>query len=165
MEPEILQSGMGRSFPFAGGMLTVKEDGSRTRGELCAIEIVLPPRSSPPPQHIHLRHEETWFVVEGELDFTVGEVTTRVGPGGWVLVPLSVPHTFNNPGSVPARFLSTMTPGFYLNYFEELAARIRELHAEGEPPTMQTLGRLGAELMPKYHTELYRPPVDSAGGA
>jgi mannose-6-phosphate isomerase-like protein (cupin superfamily) len=157
MEHRILQSGEGRSFPFAGGTMTIKEDGTRTRGELTAVEVVLPARSSPPPQHLHHKHEETWYVVDGELEFTVGGLTARIGPGGWVLVPIGVPHTFNNAGDVPARFLSTMTPGFYLQYFEELATRISELHANGEPPTRETLGRLGAELMPKYHTELYRP--------
>ena len=93
----------------------------------------------------------------GELEFVVGPETVLVGPGGWVLVPIGVPHTFSNPGDEPARFLSTMTPGFYLEYFEELAGRIGELHAHGEPPTRETLGRLAAELMPKYHTELNQP--------
>lgn len=157
MNHEILQVGEGRSFPFAGGTLTIKEDGSRTRGELSAVEIQLPAGAAPPPQHLHHRHEETWYVLEGELEFTVGSETARVGTGGWVLVPIGVPHTFANPGAVPARFLSTMTPGFYLQYFEELAARIGQLHAQGEPPTRETLGRLGAELMPAYHTELCRP--------
>ncbi len=157
MQHQILPAGEGRSFPFAGGTLTIKEDGSRTRGELTAVEIELPPASSPPPQHLHHKHEETWYVLEGQLDFTVGERTVRVGPGGWVLVPIGVPHTFHNASDLPARFLSTMTPGFYLQYFEELAVRITQLHARGEPPSRETLGRLGAELMPKFHTELYRP--------
>jgi mannose-6-phosphate isomerase-like protein (cupin superfamily) len=157
MDHQVLQAGQGRSFPFAGGSLTIKEDGSRTRGELTVVEIELPPRSSPPPQHLHHRHDETWYVLAGELDFSVGTDTVRVGPGGWVLVPIGVPHTFSNPGGGQARFLSTMTPGFYLRYFEELAGRIGELHARGQPPTRETLGRLAAELMPKYYTEPSQP--------
>lgn len=157
MKPEILQADEGRSFPFAGGTLTIKEDGSRTRGELSVVEIQIPAGAAPPPQHLHHEHEETWYVLEGELEFKVGRETATVGAGGWVLVPIGVPHTFANPGSVSARFLSTMTPGFYLRYFEELAARIAQMHAHGEPPTRETLGRLGAELMPAYHTELCPP--------
>ena len=157
MNQQILQAGEGSSFPFAGGTLTIKEDGSRTRGELTVVEIQLPPSAAPPPQHLHHKHEETWYVLEGELEFTVGHDTAHVGAGGWVLIPIGVPHTFANPGGAPARFLSTMTPGFYLGYFQELAQRIGELHGKGEPPTRETLGRLGAELMPKYHTELCPP--------
>jgi mannose-6-phosphate isomerase-like protein (cupin superfamily) len=157
MNHQVLQAGEGRSFPFAGGTLTIKEDGTRTRGELTVVEIQLPAGAAPPPQHLHHQHEETWYVLDGELEFTVDDEIVSVGPGGWVLVPIGVPHTFANPGTRPARFLSTMTPGFYLNYFEELAARIGQMHANGEPPTRETLGRLGAELMPTYHTELRRP--------
>ncbi len=157
MKQEILQAGEGRSFPFAGGTLTIKEDGSRTRGELSAVEIQIPAGAAPPPQHLHHKHEETWYVLEGELEFTVGRETATVGAGGWVLVPIGVPHTFANSGSDPARFLSTMTPGFYLRYFEELGARIGQMHAHGEAPTRETLGRLAAELMPAYHTELCPP--------
>jgi mannose-6-phosphate isomerase-like protein (cupin superfamily) len=157
MRHEILSPGAGSSFPFAGGRLTIKEDGSRTRGELSVVEIELPSATSPPPQHLHHQHEETWYVLEGQLDFTVAQETERVGPGGWVLVPIGVPHTFSTTSEGPARFLSTMTPGFYLRYFEELAGRIGELYRAGEPPNRETLARLGAELMPKYHTEIYRP--------
>jgi mannose-6-phosphate isomerase-like protein (cupin superfamily) len=157
MDHQVLSRGSGRSFPFAGGKLTIKEDGSRTRGELSVVEIELPAGTSPPPQHLHHKHEESWYVLEGQLDFTVGDDTERVGEDGWVLVPIGVPHTFKTTADGPARFLSTMTPGFYVRYFEELAGRIGQLHAAGEPPTAETLGRLGAELMPNYHTELYRP--------
>ena len=158
MNQQVLQNGQGRSFPFAGGTLTIKEDGSRTRGELSVVEIELPPVSAPPPQHLHRKHEEAWYVLNGELAFTVGGHTELVGRGGWVLIPIGVPHTFANPSSMPARFLSTMTPGFYLRYFEELATRIAEMHNRGTPPTRETLGRLGAELMPAYHTELVPQP-------
>ncbi len=82
MDQQVLHAGEGRAFPFAGGTLTIKEDGSRTRGELTAVEIVLPAQSSPPWQHLHHRHEESWYVLEGQLDFTVGKETVRVGPGG-----------------------------------------------------------------------------------
>ena len=157
MDPSILQTRAGESFPFAGGTLTIKEDGSRTRGELAVVEIELPPNSSAPPQHLHHRHEESWYVLDGELEFTVGDQSTLLGPGGWGAGSIEVPHTFRNCGDTPARFLSTMTPGFYLEYFKELAAAIRDLHAGGEAPTPQTLGRLGAELMPKYDTDLATP--------
>ena len=154
MDQNILQFGEGHSFPFAGGTLTIKEDGSRTRGELTVVEIELPANSAAPPQHLHRKHEETWYVLDGELEFTIGDESVRLGPGAWVLVPIGVPHTFRSSGDQPARFLSTMTPGFYLEYFQELASRIGELSAAGEAPTPELLGRLGAELMPKYHTEL-----------
>ena len=34
--------------------------------------------------------------------------------------PIGVPHTFANPGDVPAVLVGTLTPDHYVNYFREL---------------------------------------------
>ena len=151
-----LEAYAGRSLPFAGGTLTVKEDGSRTRGEMSVVEFALPAHAVAPPQHLHRKHEETWYVLDGELEFTIRDRHLRVGPGGWVIVPIGVPHSFSTTADAPARLLATMTPGFYLHYFEQLAQRLAATPGDG-PPDPAAVGRLAAELMPRYATELYRP--------
>src|SRR5262249_32054277 len=75
-----------------------------------------------PLPHVHRAHEEGFYVLEGEIEFTIGADSIRLGAGGWVLVPIGVPHTFRNPGDTPARFLNTFTPDRYIHYFEEAAA-------------------------------------------
>ncbi|MFG1709891.1 cupin domain-containing protein [Nonomuraea sp. M3C6] len=112
--------------------------------------MVIQPDFAAPLQHLHNGHEEAWFVLDGEIEFTSGTRVTRVGPGGWVLVPIGVPHTFSNAGGVPARFIAVMTPNFYLGYFDELSRAMDGVSDEAR-------GRISAGLMAKYQTEVVDP--------
>ncbi len=61
-----------------------------------------------------------------------------------VMVPPGVPHTFANPGEVPAVMVSTVTPDLYMRYFEDL----RDWVAGGRPMTPEAQ----AEIMSRYAT-------------
>jgi oxalate decarboxylase/phosphoglucose isomerase-like protein (cupin superfamily) len=76
----------------------------------------------------------------------VGTETVRAGPGTFVMVPTGVAHTFSNPTERPARFLATVTPRGYLDYFEELSQLWQALAA----PSRQQV----TELMARYDTEV-----------
>lgn len=162
MDMNVLLAGEGRAVPLGeSARFVVKEDGSRTRGNLVVAEMEIDPDFVAPVQHIHHAHEESWYVLDGEVEFGSGDRRTRVGAGGWVLVPIGVPHTFSNPGDRPARFLAVMTPNLYLDYLVETGRRIGELRAAGRSVTPEVMADLGRELMPKYHTEVVGP---GAGG-
>jgi mannose-6-phosphate isomerase-like protein (cupin superfamily) len=68
-----------------------------------------PGRPSPPP-HLHRRHLESFYVLEGEMTFTAGRHELRAQAGSWVKVPPDMPHTFAFPGDRPGRFLNVHTP-------------------------------------------------------
>jgi len=67
-------------------------------------------RGSAPPAHVHRRHAESFYVLEGELTFTVGDRELRAEAGSWVKVPPGVPHTFAYPENRSVRFLDIHTP-------------------------------------------------------
>jgi mannose-6-phosphate isomerase-like protein (cupin superfamily) len=58
--------------------------------------------------HIHHRHTDAFYVVEGELTFRVGceAETVAVRSGGLVAVPPGVAHAFANGGGQAARWLT-----------------------------------------------------------
>jgi mannose-6-phosphate isomerase-like protein (cupin superfamily) len=60
--------------------------------------------------HFHKRHVDSFYVLEGELEFTVGTETHRAGPGTFVSVPPGIVHAFTNPGPGPVRFLNVHAP-------------------------------------------------------
>jgi quercetin dioxygenase-like cupin family protein len=64
-----------------------------------------------PPPHIHKLHADSFYVLEGELEFLLGEETVRAAAGSFVLAPPNFVHTFWNPGPEPARYLNFHTPG------------------------------------------------------
>lgn len=68
------------------------------------------PGSPSPPAHLHRRHVESFYVLEGELTITAGGRELRAGPGTWVQVPPGVAHTFAFMGDEPTRFLDLHSP-------------------------------------------------------
>ncbi len=145
MDALVLNAGEGRAVPLGLDRLLVKEDGTRTRGTLGIAESEVPPNGPTPLLHVHHAHEEGFYVLEGELAFTVGAETIRAGKGTLVIVPIGVPHTFSNPGQETVRFLTTFTPPRYLAYFEEIS----NLFRAGTPDATQL-----RELMARYDTEV-----------
>ena len=68
-----------------------------------------------PPPHEHDDEDDAFYVLEGEVTFTVGDENVVAGPGTFVLVPPGVRHTFSNRSDVATRFLNVHAPaGFDL---------------------------------------------------
>jgi mannose-6-phosphate isomerase-like protein (cupin superfamily) len=80
-----------------------------SRTELDAVEIDCEPGFGPNP-HVHDREVDSFYILAGELDFTLGGEVVRAGPGMFVSAPPGVRHGFKNPGPDRARFLNTHTP-------------------------------------------------------
>lgn len=67
-----------------------------------------------PDPHVHRRHADAFYVLEGSLVFGLGPdaaETVEAGAGSFVLVPAGVVHTFANQGSGEARFLNVHASG------------------------------------------------------
>jgi quercetin dioxygenase-like cupin family protein len=109
--------------PGEGG--AVKAD----RPELSLLETTFDPGSGVDP-HFHRGHSDSFYVLEGELEFHLGDEVYTATPGSYVLAPPNVVHHFRNTGAVPARVLNLHTPGGFARYRQEL----RDLRAQGVEP-------------------------------
>jgi mannose-6-phosphate isomerase-like protein (cupin superfamily) len=58
--------------------------------------------------HHHDDHVDSFYVLDGEVDFQFGDETVRVGPGFYVAAPIGVTHGFRPIG--PARMLNVHAP-------------------------------------------------------
>jgi thiamine-phosphate pyrophosphorylase len=76
--------------------------------ELDVVEFLVGAEYAGTDPHVHLRHADCFYVLEGELDVLAGDETVRVGPGGSVVVPPGVAHAFTSVGS--ARFVNVHAP-------------------------------------------------------
>ena len=83
------------------------------RPELVLTEAIYAPGDTGPDPHVHHDHVDSFFVLEGELEWRVGpDLEPHTGAAGsFVSVPRDVLHTFRNPGPGPARFLNLHAPG------------------------------------------------------
>jgi quercetin dioxygenase-like cupin family protein len=99
------------------------------RPELSLLEFEVQPGAEVQP-HLHRGHSDSFYVLEGELEFRAGDEVVIAPAGSFVLSPPGVVHSFRNPGSVPARALNLHTPGGFVEYLRELVA----LHDQGIQP-------------------------------
>jgi mannose-6-phosphate isomerase-like protein (cupin superfamily) len=74
-----------------------------------AIVTVEPRRTGPEP-HAHVTEDDSFYMLEGELVFTVDGEEVTAGPGTFVLVPPGVPHGFANHTDEQARFVNVHAP-------------------------------------------------------
>jgi mannose-6-phosphate isomerase-like protein (cupin superfamily) len=103
--PVVVPPGEGLRFSNVE-FLVRSEDTSRFN---LAIITIAPGHSGPEP-HSHEDEDDTFFLLDGELTFTVENETLTAEPGTLVLVPPGLVHTFENKGSEPARFLNIHAP-------------------------------------------------------
>ena len=79
--------------------------------ELEALEFHCEPGFGPVDPHVHDEHIDSFYVLEGEIEFTLGDEIVRAGPGTFVAAPPGARHGFSIPGPDRTRFLNIHAPG------------------------------------------------------
>jgi quercetin dioxygenase-like cupin family protein len=92
--------------------------------------------------HVHRVQEETFYLLEGECEWWVGENAVSATPGSYLFIPPGVPHNITNVSEKPARVLMTVSPPGHEHYFEELA----KLAAQDLTPDPKVIGELRARF-------------------
>jgi len=138
-----------------GDTYTVLLTGKHTAGRFCLIDMHIPPGGGPPP-HRH-DFEETFTLLEGELDVVFRGAKLAVRAGETINVPANAPHQFHNSSSHPARMLCICSPAGQEEFFREVGVPVATRTAL--PPKLDAAAQAefrakAATLAPKYRTEL-----------
>lgn len=139
----IRRPGEGKSIRLAGHPMTFLVTGNDTR-HTSMFEWTIPAGFST-GLHVHRVQEETFYVLEGECDWQVGNERVHATPGTYLFLPPGVPHNIGNASDKPARVLMTVSPPGHERYFEELA----EMVAHGGAAHPAAI----AELRARYDTD------------
>lgn len=113
---------------FLSFLVHIRANG-RDTGGLHVVEIVVPAGEAS-PWHVHHEEDESFYVIEGELELIVGDARVRVGPGDFAFGPRDVPHGFRVISATPARFLMITIGG----RFSDFIAENSEPMVEGRSP-------------------------------
>jgi quercetin dioxygenase-like cupin family protein len=98
--------------------------------DLTVSEYSLEPGTEPGDPHVHKNHTDSFYVLEGELEFQIDARTVRANAGTLVVAPRGAMHAFPVAIGSPARFLNIHAPGGFERYLRTL----NEMRARGEKP-------------------------------
>jgi quercetin dioxygenase-like cupin family protein len=109
-EAIMLKTGEGERLETDHRVATIKVP----REELSLIEFELKPSFKGPGIHDHDDHTDAFFVLDGEVGFTMNGDSFVAGTGTFVAAPVGVSHTFTNGGGA-GRVLNIHAPstGFH----------------------------------------------------
>jgi quercetin dioxygenase-like cupin family protein len=144
-------SGGGLTFWGPGDMYRFLVTGEETGGAYFAMEALVPPGGGPPP-HIHRNEDETFYIVEGEVDFRLGDEALTAGVGDFVNVPRGSVHCFHNSGTAAMRMILTFTPAGIEKFFEETLERALDPTAPTPDNVAEVAARYAAAA-PRYGIE------------
>lgn len=107
LAPRILSPGAGRSFDWMNDNMFVKLTSEDTGGLCTVIEDNIKPGFLL-GLHLHRHHTEIFYILEGEIEFTVGDQHLLATPGTTIYIPPNTPHAAKS--DKPGKMLMLYTP-------------------------------------------------------
>ena len=113
------------SFWYMGALFTFLSTAEDTNGQFMLVEALGQPGGEPAP-HTHSLEDEAYYVLEGSLEFWVGDEHLMAPAGTYVYLPRNVRHSWKI-HSVHARLLIMCWPAGLEGYFKEFAEPAKQL--------------------------------------
>ena len=138
-----------------GDTYTILLSGTDTAGHYCLIDMHVPPGGGPPP-HRH-DFEETFSLLEGEIEATFRGEKRTVRAGETIHIPANAPHQFHNSSSGAVRMLCICSPAGQEEFFREVGIPVATRTTPPPKPSdeqQSAFMKKVKELAPKYRTEL-----------
>lgn len=154
-KPIVHLQDQGRALWHLGALLNFKALGAETNGEYWALE-GLADKTMAVPLHAHTREAEIWYVLEGEITFTIGDEKMTAVPGTFAYIPPNVPHTFQI-RSGKARWFGIGIPAGLDEWFFETGVPAQSLTlppASNAPPDVEAI----VASLKRYGTDTLGPP-------
>jgi len=150
--------GEGRSVWIGDRQLvTFKATANDTGGAFALVEIAGLPGRGPPP-HIHHGVDETYCLLEGELEVLDGERTFTANAGSVCHIPKGTLHAWRKAATEPLRALQFITPAGFEGFFEEVGVPGTDLSFPPSPPMPEDFERMAA-IGREYEIEYPQVPA------
>jgi quercetin dioxygenase-like cupin family protein len=142
---------------LVGDTYTITVSGKDTEGKFCVIDMHIPPGGGPAP-HRH-DFEETFILLEGEMEATFRGKKSAVRAGDTINIPANAPHQFHNSSNKSVRLICICSPAGQDDFFKEVGVPVATRTTP--PPKLdkerqQQFMEKAKSLAPKYHTELLK---------
>lgn len=140
----------GERLSWMGEPTLLKLTGEHTGGMCALAEIVSTPEGFV-PLHVHHREDEAFFVLDGEVTFTIGDEVVEAGPGAFAFGPRDVPHRYTVV-TPSARMLMLFSPAGFEGFIRETSEPTDSLETKvpdelDVEAIMEAAARYGAEML------------------
>jgi quercetin dioxygenase-like cupin family protein len=117
MIPKIARVEESPTVRFPGSTIRVLLNGEESGGSVSVFYQEVEPGFGAPPHH-QPNEEEHFFILEGEMEMTIGNQTIHATPGTFAFAPRNATHAFKNNGEKVCRFITWNSPGGHERMFE-----------------------------------------------
>ncbi|HEX6633716.1 MAG TPA: cupin domain-containing protein [Usitatibacter sp.] len=124
-QPLVVKRGEARPIRALGAQVSFL-CGAEATGRQWSLSEVSAPKDAGPPPHHH-PWDEAYYILEGELDFTIGDEKVRVGAGDFLYAPGGTVHAFHGISEKPARLLIFDAPAAAEAFFLDVEREVQEL--------------------------------------
>ena len=143
----------GQSIWMLGILMTLKATAEDTDGALGLVEGLHAPGTGAPP-HIHHNEDEFFYVIDGEVEVTIGDEKIEGKAGSFVFAPRDIQHSYTVTGSQNSRILLGVTPAGLEKCFVELGEPANTLTIPpAAPPDLEKL----LSIAKKYNVDFLVP--------
>jgi mannose-6-phosphate isomerase-like protein (cupin superfamily) len=136
----------GKMLNVLGIPMLLRIHGRDTEGVVSAVESHDVPGGGP-PLHIHHHEDETFQILEGEYEWTVGAEKFVAKRGATVFAPRGIPHTYRYLGQRPGRLLCIINPAGFEGFFEEISD-LPPQQQQDIPRVLEIAKKFGLEFPP-----------------
>jgi mannose-6-phosphate isomerase-like protein (cupin superfamily) len=152
---KLVPQGGGRSHWLLTDLFEFKVVSDDTNGAFSLLEVSAGPDFGP-PTHIHHREDETFYILEGSFEFSLGGRTFTAGAGSLVYLPKGVAHLHHATGGAPAKALVMYVPAGIERFIAEAGTPGTDASARPRPPEMPELERI-VGIAQRYGIEVPPP--------
>lgn len=113
------------SYWYIGHLMSILVSSEDTNGSFSLIhgyEI----KGLEPPPHVHTREDESFYILDGEINYTVDHEVFHARKGDWIFLPRNVQHSFQVQTD-QAEVIIHLSPGGFEKYFMEMSEPAKAL--------------------------------------
>lgn len=153
----LINNSQGNHFSIVGDTYRIVIPGKQTNGEFAMIDMLIPPGGGPGP-HAHASFHESFYVVDGEIEFKTEEAKVIAKKGDVITIPKGgAIHGFKNVSGNMAHLLCTVVPAGLDAFFEEIGTPVQAGEFLPHPHLDEEAIKKLVAIAKKYGQEVYPP--------
>ena len=153
----IVKATEGTGLSVVGDSYRIVIPGKATGGAYAVIEMLVPPGGGPGP-HAHAGFQESFYVLDGEVEIKTEDGTFTAEKGAFVNIPLGgLVHFFKNKTDKVAHLWCVVVPAGLDDFFEEIGQPVPFGIFAPPPPMNPEIMKKLVEIAEKHGQQLFPP--------